>query len=58
MCFTEDYPDGRNFKSGDSRLSHLTGYDEMLFFDDSMWSDHSMKERAWCPGVTQRTPRG
>jgi hypothetical protein len=36
MCFTEDYPDGRNFKSGDSRLSHLTGYDEMLFFDDSM----------------------
>ena len=34
-------------------------YSEMLFFDDSVWSDHcAMVERA-CPGVvTQRTPRG
>jgi len=42
-------------------LQAATGvpYEEMLFFDDSVWSDHcSMVERA-CPGVvTQRTPRG
>ena len=42
-------------------LRDTTGvpYDEMLFFDDSVWSDHCrMVERA-CPGVvTQRTPHG
>mmetsp|Transcript_9663 Transcript_9663/g.29422 ORF Transcript_9663/g.29422 Transcript_9663/m.29422 type:complete len:156 (+) Transcript_9663:547-1014(+) len=42
-------------------LKEATGvpYEQMLFFDDSAWSDHcAMVERA-CPGVvTQRTPRG
>ena len=42
-------------------LQAATGvpYEQMLFFDDSAWSDHcAMVERA-CPGVvTQRTPRG
>ncbi len=34
-------------------------YDEMLFFDDSAWSDHcSMVEKACVGVVTQRTPRG
>ena len=42
-------------------LREATGvpYDEMLFFDDSMWSDHCAMAEANCPGiVTQRTPRG
>ena len=34
-------------------------YDQMLFFDDSLWSDHCAMVEAACPGViTQRTPRG
>lgn len=34
-------------------------YDDMLFFDDSNWSDHAAIVAKNCPGVvTQRTPRG
>jgi len=34
-------------------------YGEMLFFDDSNWSDHCTIVAKHCPGVvTQRTPRG
>ena len=34
-------------------------YDEMLFFDDSNWSDHCAIVSRNCPGVvSQRTPRG
>ena len=34
-------------------------YDEMLFFDDSNWSDHCRIVETNCKGVvTQRTPRG
>ena len=34
-------------------------YDEMLFFDDSVWSDHCRMVEANCKGVVvQRTPRG
>ena len=34
-------------------------YEEMLFFDDSMWSDHCGMVEMNCKGVvTQRTPRG
>jgi len=34
-------------------------YDEMLFFDDSNWSDHCAIVSRNCPGVVaQRTPRG
>ena len=34
-------------------------YDEMLFFDDSNWSDHCAIVARNCPGVVaQRTPRG
>ena len=34
-------------------------YDEMLFFDDSNWSDHCAIVSQNCPGVVaQRTPRG
>ena len=34
-------------------------YDEMLFFDDSNWSDHCAIVARNCPGVvSQRTPRG
>ena len=42
-------------------LQKLTGvaYDQMLFFDDSMWSDHCSMVARGCPGVvTQTTPRG
>lgn len=43
------------------RLRELTGvpYEDMLFFDDSNWSDHCAIVAAKCKGVvTQRTPRG
>ena len=34
-------------------------YDDMLFFDDSNWSDHCAIVSRNCPGVVaQRTPRG
>ena len=42
-------------------LKEATGveYSEMLFFDDSAWSDHCAMVERGCPGVvTQRTPRG
>jgi len=42
-------------------LREATGipYDQMLFFDDSEWSDHCRMVETNCPGVvTQRTPRG
>ncbi|KAL1510586.1 hypothetical protein AB1Y20_006887 [Prymnesium parvum] len=42
-------------------LRAVTGvpYDQMLFFDDSLWSDHCAMVERNCPGVvTQRTPRG
>lgn len=42
-------------------LRDATGvpYEEMLFFDDSMWSDHCRMVESACKGVvTQRTPRG
>lgn len=43
------------------RLRDLTGtpYEDMLFFDDSNWSDHCRIVGTNCKGVvTQRTPRG
>lgn len=43
------------------RLAEATGvpYEQMLFFDDSMWSDHCALVESRCPGVvTQRTPQG
>lgn len=48
------------------RLRELTGvpYDEMLFFDDSLWSDHcamvarTCKEENGYGVITVRTPRG
>lgn len=68
------FEDGRNLLIGrqpplsvDKSLSHFpllqeaTGipYEEMLFFDDSLWSDHCAFVERNCPGVvTQRTPRG
>lgn len=68
------FEDGRNLQIGRQKplssdksrthfpiLKDATGvpYDEMLFFDDSMWSDHCRMVEANCPGVvTQRTPRG
>ena len=42
-------------------LRDATGvpYEEMLFFDDSMWSNHCAMVETNCEGVvTQRTPRG
>lgn len=42
-------------------LKEKTGipYDQMLFFDDSLWGDHCGQVEAECPGVvTQRTPTG
>lgn len=42
-------------------LQEATGvpYNQMLFFDDSAWSDHCAMVERGCPGVvTQRTPRG
>ena len=42
-------------------LRDATGvpYDQMLFFDDSVWSDHCRMVESNCKGVvTQRTPRG
>ena len=57
---TADFPDGCNLQIGrqpplssDKSRTHFpiiqreTGvpYDEMLFFDDSVWSDHCMFQR-------------
>eukprot|EP00967_Tisochrysis_lutea_P039922 scaffold47886_cov37-Tisochrysis_lutea.AAC.2 len=49
----------RTFRRAKAALFPSVPYEQMLFFDDSAWSDHcAMVERA-CPGVvTQRTPRG
>ena len=42
-------------------LREATGipYEQMIFFDDSNWSDHCRIVETNCKGVvTQRTPRG
>lgn len=71
---TRDFEDGRNLQIGrqsplssDKSRTHFpilkeqTGvpYEQMIFFDDSVWSDHCRMVEQNCPGVvTQRTPRG
>ena len=71
---TQDFSDGRNLQIGrqpplssDKSRTHFpalkreTGipYEGMLFFDDSVWSDHCRMVEMNCKGVvTQKTPHG
>lgn len=58
---------GRSGKLSSHKVTHFTelqnetgiAYDEMIFFDDSNWSDNCKEVEQGCPGVTSmRTPNG